>query len=168
MSAYMKQGMYTQVNTWLCYHVHIGYMHSQYGDCSQETSMLAGVLLFQLLKAFKAESSVTAIVPQRCAVFADQESCLQIAKTMCTHTCLLLYVSRHLVRNNAAVQVQQVFDDMYTAGLQPNIMTYITSMSAYAKLGDWQRAVQLIDHMCQPQVKQETLLPKLVTYKVGP
>ena len=52
----------------------------------------------------------------------------------------------------SAVQVQQVFNDMYTAGLQPNIMTYITLMSAYAKLGEWQRAVQLIDHMCQPQV----------------
>ena len=66
------------------------------------------------------------------------------------------------------MQVQQVFDDMYTAGLQPNIMTYITLMSAYAKLGDWQRAVQLIDHMCQPQVKQDTLLPELATCKVGP
>ena len=63
------------------------------------------------------------------------------------------------MRNDAAVQVQQVFDDMYTAGLQPNIMTFITLMSAYAKLGDWQHAIQLIDHMCLPQVKHIALSP---------
>jgi len=36
------------------------------------------------------------------------------------------------------MQVQQVFDDMYTAGLQPNIMTYVTLLSSYAELGNWQ------------------------------
>lgn len=54
------------------------------------------------------------------------------------------------------VQVQQVFDDMYTAGLQPNIMTYITLLSSYAELGHWQNALQVLNHMCQPQV---TALP---------
>ena len=50
------------------------------------------------------------------------------------------------------VQVQQVFDDMYTAGLQPNIMTYITLLSSYAELGKWQNALHILNHMCQPQV----------------
>ncbi|KAL3157440.1 hypothetical protein ABBQ32_011910 [Trebouxia sp. C0010 RCD-2024] len=49
-------------------------------------------------------------------------------------------------------QVQQVFDDMYTAGLQPNIMTYITLLSSYAELGKWQNALHILNHMCQPQV----------------
>ncbi|KAL3159478.1 hypothetical protein ABBQ38_009900 [Trebouxia sp. C0009 RCD-2024] len=49
-------------------------------------------------------------------------------------------------------QVQQVFDDMYTAGLQPNIMTYITLLSSYAELGKWQNALHVLNHMCQPQV----------------
>lgn len=60
-------------------------MHKQYGDCSQETSMLACVLLFQLLKAINAESSVTATVPQRCAVFADQDSCLKLSANCKDH-----------------------------------------------------------------------------------
>lgn len=51
-----------------------------------------------------------------------------------------------------SIQVQQVFDDMYTAGLQPNIMTYITLLSSYAELGNWQHALQVLNHMCQPQV----------------
>ena len=51
------------------------------------------------------------------------------------------------------VQVQQVFDDMYTAGLQPNIMTYITLLSSYAELGNWQNALHILNHMCQPQVR---------------
>ena len=50
------------------------------------------------------------------------------------------------------VQVQQVFDDMYTAGLQPNIMTYIILLSSYAGLGNWQNALHILNHMCQPQV----------------
>lgn len=50
------------------------------------------------------------------------------------------------------MQVQQVFDDMYTAGLQPNIMTYITLLSSYAELGNWQNALHLLNHMCQPTV----------------
>ncbi|KAA6424588.1 MAG: hypothetical protein FRX49_05797 [Trebouxia sp. A1-2] len=49
-------------------------------------------------------------------------------------------------------QVQQVFDDMYTAGLQPNIMTYVTLLSSYAEVGNWQYAVQVLNHMCQTQV----------------
>lgn len=60
------------------------------------------------------------------------------------------------------LQVQQVFEDMYTAGLQPNIMTYITLMNAYAKLGEWQLAVQLIEHMCQPQVGQSASLSHFI------
>jgi len=50
------------------------------------------------------------------------------------------------------MQVQQVFDDMYTAGLQPNIMTYVTLLSSYAELGNWQYAMQVLNHMCQPKV----------------
>ena len=50
------------------------------------------------------------------------------------------------------LQVRCVFDDMYKAGLQPNIMTYITLLSSYAELGWWQPAVQILNHMCQPQV----------------
>lgn len=57
------------------------------------------------------------------------------------------------------VQVQQVFDDMYTAGLQPNIMTYITLLSSYAELGNWQNALHLLDHMCQPTVRSMPPLP---------
>ncbi|DBA86091.1 TPA: hypothetical protein ACH3X1_005611 [Trebouxia sp. C0004] len=49
-------------------------------------------------------------------------------------------------------QVQQVFDDMYTAGLQPNIMTYVTLLSSYAELGNWQGAMQVLNHMCRTQV----------------
>lgn len=57
------------------------------------------------------------------------------------------------------VQVQQVFDDMYTAGLQPNIMTYVTLLSSYAEVGNWQYAVQVLNHMCQTQVRiLQTLL----------
>lgn len=51
-------------------------------------------------------------------------------------------------------QVQQIFDDLYTAGLQPNIMTFITLLNSHAKLGNWEAAVRLIDHMCLPQVRQ--------------
>jgi len=56
--------------------------------------------------------------------------------------------------SSAAVlmQVQQVFDDMYTAGLQPNIMTYVTLLSSYAELGNWQYAMQVLNHMCRTQV----------------
>jgi pentatricopeptide repeat protein len=50
------------------------------------------------------------------------------------------------------MQVQQVFDDMYTAGLQPNIMTYVTLLSSYAELGNWQYAMQVLNHMCRSQV----------------
>lgn len=50
------------------------------------------------------------------------------------------------------MQVQQVFDDMYTAGLQPNIMTYMTLLSSYAELGNWQYAMQVLNHMCRTQV----------------
>ena len=57
------------------------------------------------------------------------------------------------------VQVQQVFDDMYTAGLQPNIMTYITLLSSYAQLGSWQSALHVLDHLCQPQVSSLALPP---------
>jgi len=42
---------------------------------------------------------------------------------------------------------------MYTAGLQPNIMTYVTLLSSYAELGSWQHALQVLNHMCQPQVR---------------
>ncbi|KAL0052843.1 hypothetical protein WJX82_008466 [Trebouxia sp. C0006] len=49
-------------------------------------------------------------------------------------------------------QVQQVFDDMNTAGLQPNIMTYVTLLSSYAELGNWQYAMQVLSHMCRTQV----------------
>ncbi|DBA65923.1 TPA: hypothetical protein ACH3X2_002947 [Trebouxia sp. C0005] len=49
-------------------------------------------------------------------------------------------------------QVRRVFDDMYKAGLQPNILTYTTLLSSYAELGWWQPALQILNHMCQPQV----------------
>lgn len=60
------------------------------------------------------------------------------------------------------MQVQQVFDDMNTAGLQPNIMTYVTLLSSYAELGNWQYAMQVLSHMCRTQVwslQTSNLLP---------
>ena len=33
-------------------------------------------------------------------------------------------------------------------------MTFITLLSSYAKLGNWESAVGVIDHMCLPQVWQ--------------
>ena len=51
-----------------------------------------------------------------------------------------------------ALQVRRVFDDMYKAGLQPNIMTYVSLLSSYAELGWWRPALQILNHMCQPQV----------------
>ena len=41
---------------------------------------------------------------------------------------------------------------MYTAGLQPNVMTYVTLLSSYAELGNWQYAMQVLNHMCRSQV----------------
>ena len=56
------------------------------------------------------------------------------------------------------MQVRRVFNDMYKAGLQPNTLTYTTLLSSYAELGWWQPALQILNHMCQPQV-QTVLLP---------
>ena len=66
--------------------------------------------------------------------------------------CVFQSCSSRTPANINIMQVQQVFDDMYKAGLQPNIMTYITLLSSYAELGWWQPAVHILNHMCQPRV----------------
>lgn len=50
------------------------------------------------------------------------------------------------------MQVKDVFDDMYQAGLQPSCVTYNTLITAHAHQGNWQAALQVLQHMCRPQV----------------
>ena len=52
----------------------------------------------------------------------------------------------------ASMQVKDVFDDMYQAGLQPSCVTYNTLITAHAHQGNWQAALQVLQHMCRPQV----------------
>ena len=52
----------------------------------------------------------------------------------------------------SSMQVKDVFDDMYQAGLQPSCVTYNTLITAHAHQGNWQAALQVLQHMCRPQV----------------
>lgn len=150
MSAYMKQGMYPQVR-----HLILHVVCTSHGPADYVVQTAVPTWPLQVITLYCC--TLCTVIIKHCMV--SQQSATHGLDSICRYFVGAEPVYTLLqLKGISAVQVLQVFNDMYTAGLQPNIMTYITLMSAYAKLGEWQRAVQLIDHMCQPQVMLAVLI----------
>lgn len=46
-------------------------------------------------------------------------------------------------------RVQQLFEEMYTHGVQPSVNTYTTLIAAYVQRQQWGDAVNVLGYMCR-------------------
>jgi pentatricopeptide repeat protein len=73
------------------------------------------------------------------------------------------------------LQVSSLFEEMSMSGLSPTLISYNTLLNAYAKLGEWQESLALMNHLCsgyvtvlvtwQPQLAAGSRIP--AAFKAG-
>lgn len=54
-----------------------------------------------------------------------------------------------------------MFEDMFSAGVDPSIVTYNTLISAYGQMGDWVKAMEVLQHLIQ---SDRGIHPTLATF----
>lgn len=59
------------------------------------------------------------------------------------------------------MQVVYVFEDMFTAGVEPSIITYNTLICAYGQMGDWHKALDVLKHLI---ANDSNVQPTLATF----
>lgn len=58
-------------------------------------------------------------------------------------------------------KVVYVFEDMFTAGVEPSIITYNTLICAYGQMGDWHKALDVLKHLI---ANDSNVQPTLATF----